>query len=101
VAIIMALVSLWSTARLHRQAGRPELHLVLLVLTVITYLYQAVVGVMLLINPNDSSQVFTIAYLVIASFAVAVTRAWALMQGRTTRHVSTERPRRALRFRRD
>jgi len=36
------------------------------------------------------SEVFTIAYLLIASFAVAVTRAWALMQGRTTRHVSAK-----------
>ena len=36
------------------------------------------------------SEVFTIAYLLIASFAVAVTRAWALMRGRTTRHVSAQ-----------
>lgn len=57
-------------------------------LSVITYIYQAVVGVILIINPHNTGQVFTIAYLVIASFAVALSRAWALMQGRTTRHVS-------------
>jgi hypothetical protein len=90
VAVIMALVSLGATARLHRQASGQELHLVLLLLSVATYLYQAVVGVILIINPNDSNQVLTVAYLLIASFAVAVTRAWALMQGRTTRHVSAK-----------
>jgi hypothetical protein len=77
-------------ARLHRPAARRELHLVLLLLSVATYLYQAAVGVILIINPNDSNQVLTVAYLLIASFAVAVTRAWALMQGRTARHVSVK-----------
>ena len=62
----------------------------LLLLSVATYLYQAAVGVILIINPNDSNQVLTVAYLLIASFAVAVTRAWALMQGRTARHVSVK-----------
>jgi len=90
VAVVMALVSLWATARLHRKAGRQELHVVLLVLSVITYIYQGVVGVVLLIIPHSTSQVFTIAYLVIASFAVALSRARALMQGRTTRHVGAE-----------
>jgi hypothetical protein len=90
VAVIMALVSLWATARLHGQAGRQELHLVLLLLSVATYVYQAAVGVILVINPNDSNQVLTVAYLLIASFAVALTRAWALMQGRSTRHVGAK-----------
>jgi hypothetical protein len=90
VAVVMAVVSLWTTARLHREAGRHELHLVLLLLSVATYVYQAVVGVTLIINPNDSNQAFTIAYLMIASFAVALSRAWALMQGRTTHHVGTK-----------
>jgi hypothetical protein len=61
---------------------------VLLLLSVATYVYQGVVGVTLIINPNDSNQAFTIAYLMIASFAVALSRAWALMQGRTTHHVA-------------
>jgi len=90
VAVIMALVSLWATARLHRQAGRQELRLTLLLLSVATYAYQAVVGVILIINPHDSNQVLTVAYLLIASFAVALTRAWALMQGRTTRHLGAK-----------
>jgi hypothetical protein len=87
VAIIMALISLWATARLHRQVGGKELHLVLLLLSVGAYLYQFVVGIILTITPADSNQVFTVAYLMIASFGVALTRAWALMQGRSTRPV--------------
>ena len=90
VAVIMAVLSLWTTARLHRQLGGRELHLVLLLLSVATYVYQGAVGVILIINPHDSNQVFTVAYLLIASFAVALSRAWALMQGRTTRHVSAK-----------
>ena len=70
-----------------QEAGRHELHVVLLVLSVATYVYQAVVGVTLIINPSDSIRAFTIAYLMTASFAVALSRAWALMQGRTARHV--------------
>jgi hypothetical protein len=84
VAIVMALISLWATARLHRKVGRRELHLVLLALSVGAYLYQFAVGVILSINPADSNQVLTIAYLLLASFGVALARAWALMQGRRT-----------------
>jgi hypothetical protein len=85
VALIMALVSLYSTVQLHRQVARTEVHAVLLVLSLATYLYQLVVGVILLIHPDDHSLVFTAAYLVIASFAVAISRAWALLQGKHLR----------------
>jgi hypothetical protein len=88
VAVIMALVSLWATVRLHREVAQKELHIVLLALSVGTYIYQFVVGVILIITPADSNQVYTVAYLLIASFAVALTRAWALMRGRGTRPVS-------------
>ncbi len=60
----------------------------LLLLSVATYIYQGAVGVILIISPHDGTQVLTVAYLLIASFAVALSRAWVLMQGRTTRHVS-------------
>jgi hypothetical protein len=85
VAIIMAAISLFNTARLHRQVARQQIQLVLMVLGVGTYVYQFVVGVMLVVNPHDSGQVFTMAYLVIASFAVALSRAWGLLEGRHLR----------------
>jgi hypothetical protein len=81
IAVIMGVVSLAATARLHHRVATRELHLLLLVLSVGTYLYQIVVGIILISNPHDSNQVFTVCYLLIASFAVALTRAWRLLQG--------------------
>jgi len=55
---------------------------VLLILSLIAYLYQLVVGVNLIIIPHDSGEVVAMCFLVIASFAVALSRAWSLVQGR-------------------
>jgi hypothetical protein len=82
IAVIMALISLVSIARLHRKVPRQEIQLVLVVLGVGTYVYQLVVGVILIQDPHSRFQIFTIAYLAIASFAVALSRAWALVVGR-------------------
>jgi hypothetical protein len=85
VAIIMAVVSLISIGRVHRQVPRQDIQIVLLVLGLGTYLYQLIVGVLLVSSPQDRSQVFSIAYLAIASFAVALSRAWSLVQGKHLR----------------
>jgi hypothetical protein len=82
IATIMALISLYGTVRLHRQVARQELHLVLLILSLIAYLYQLVVGVNLILLPHDSGEVVAMCFLVIASFAFALSRAWSLVQGR-------------------
>ena len=42
-------------------------------------------GVILVISPGDRTQVFSVAYLTIASFAVALGRAWSLVQGKHLR----------------
>ncbi len=39
-------------------------------------------GVILVVTPHDRGEVFSMCYLVIASFAVALSRAWSLVQGR-------------------
>lgn len=85
IAVIMAVVSLVNTARLHREVARRELQVALLILGVGTYVYQLVTGVILLVEPGNRFQIFTIAYLAIASFAVALGRAWSLAQGRHLR----------------
>jgi hypothetical protein len=85
VAVIMAVVSLTSIARLHRPVPRQEIQIVLLFLGVGTYVYQLIAGVLLLASPKDRTQVFSMAYLAIASFAVALSRAWSLVQGRHLR----------------
>lgn len=82
VATIMAVISLLSTIQLHRRVARQELHIVMLVLGLGIYLFQLVIGVLLLLDPADRGQVSTAAYLVIAAFGVALSRAWKLIQGK-------------------
>jgi len=88
-AAILGGYSLFRTLQLHWRIGRRDLHLVSLILSSGTYLWQLVVGVLLVTRPHDSSLVYWVAYLLIASFSLALIRAWALLQGR---HISAARP---------
>jgi hypothetical protein len=81
-AAIMAGFSLFRTMQLHWRIGRKDLHLVTLVLSIAAYGYQLVAGVLLAAKPHDEFLVFTVAYLLVGSFGVALVRAWALLQGR-------------------
>jgi hypothetical protein len=85
-AAIMAGLSLFRTLQLHWRIGRRDLHVVLLMLSLGGYLWQLVAGVLLAVRPHDSYFLYTVAYLLVGSFAVALVRAWALVQGR---HIST------------
>lgn len=89
VGVIMAVLSLLSTAQLHRRVARQELHIVLLVLGLGIYLLQLVIGILLLLDPADRALVRTAAYLVIASLGVALSRAWKLLQGK---HLQSAQP---------
>jgi hypothetical protein len=80
-AAIMALLSLWSTLRLHRGLAGPEPAWRQLILGVVTYVGQFGVGVVLAIRPHAGGLVGVVAYVLVASFAVGLTRAWSLMQG--------------------
>lgn len=80
-----AFISLVSIGRLHRPVPRQDIQALLLALGVGTYLYQLIVGVLLVTSPKDRGQVFSLAYLAIASFAVALSRAWSLVQGKHLR----------------
>jgi hypothetical protein len=86
-AAIMALVSLFGTFRLHRGLGKGELAVRQLGLALAAYLTQFVVGVLLAASPGHQSLVYIIAYVLVASFAAALGRAWSLMQGRNTPQV--------------
>jgi hypothetical protein len=81
-AAVMALVSIFQTMRLHFGQARHTAAPLLLVLALAAYLAQLVVGVALAIRPHTTGLVYDVAYLLIASFAVALVRAWSLMQGR-------------------
>jgi hypothetical protein len=78
----MALVSLFGTFRLHRGLGRGEVAVRQLGLALAAYLTQFVVGALLAARPSQQSLVYIIAYVLVASFAAALGRAWSLMQGR-------------------
>ena len=88
-AAILGGYSLFRTLQLHWRIGRRDLHLVSLILSSCTYLGQLVVGVLLIALSHDSSLVYTVAYLLISSFSLALIRAWALLQGR---HISPAKP---------
>jgi hypothetical protein len=83
-AAIMALVSVYSTFRLHRGLGKGESAVLLLILALAAYLTQFVAGVLLISNPGHQSLVYTISYVLVAAFAAALGRAWSLLQGRHT-----------------
>jgi len=82
-AAFMALVSMFQTLRLHFGQARRTAAPLLLVLALAAYLAQLVVGVALAIRPHSTELVYDVAYLLIASFAVALIRAWSLMRGRS------------------
>ena len=86
-AAVMALVSLFSTFRLHRGLGKGELAVRQLTLALAAYLSQFVVGALLAASPGHKSLVYIIAYVLVASFAAALGRAWSLLQGRHTPQV--------------
>jgi hypothetical protein len=44
---------------------------------------------LLVLHPREDAFVYTLAYLLIASLAVALSRAWALLQGK---HTSAPQP---------
>jgi hypothetical protein len=67
--------------RLHRQLSRRDLQLWLLVVSMATYLYQLILGIALLVR-SGYGQDFNVAYLQIAFFAIALSRAWRLVQGK-------------------
>jgi hypothetical protein len=80
-AAIMALVSLYSTWRLHKGLARREAAVLQLVLALVAYVTQLGVGIALAVQPHNHSLVYDVAYLLVASFAVGLRRAWMLMQG--------------------
>jgi hypothetical protein len=81
-AIILAVSSLLNTATLHREVARQELHLTMLVLGVLTYLVELAFGILLIPHEQSISRIENVAYLQIALFSVALSRAWTLVQGK-------------------
>jgi hypothetical protein len=80
-AVLMALISLLNTYRLHRSLGDGESAVSLLALSLAAYLTQFVAGMVLIASSGTHSMVYTLAYVLVGAFAAALGRAWTLVQG--------------------
>jgi hypothetical protein len=80
-AVIMAVVGIIAIARLHRRlhTGR---NLIVLVITVLAYLAQLGLGVLLLVDPQDSNQLINLSIVVFVTLIVSLQRAWSLLKGK-------------------
>jgi hypothetical protein len=83
-ASALALVSLYSTWTLNRRVTMPGSQRVILLVSVVVYLGELVNGVLLIMRPHDTAIVYNLTDSIIAAFAVALFRAWGLIQGRHT-----------------
>jgi hypothetical protein len=92
-AVVLSLLGLFQTIRLHRRLSRTEAHPVLLAMSLATFGGEVVVGVLLAVNPHRRAELEALTYLVVASISVPLTRAWALIQGRHIRSDARRRPR--------
>jgi hypothetical protein len=93
-AVALAVICLFQTFRLHRRLSRTAAHPLLLLLSLATFGAELVEGVLLAVNGHGRAELDALAYLVVASFAVGLSRAWALIQGRHLQAdaLATERP---------
>jgi hypothetical protein len=80
-AVILAAISLAATVRLQRRVGRAVTKVAVSALATAAFVAQFAVGIGLLVHPHNSSLVTGIAWITIASLAVALMRAWSLLQG--------------------
>lgn len=78
-AVGMGALSLYATFRTHRGLDRREAGATQLVAALVAYVSQFVVGVALAVRPAAQGLVVAVCYLLVASFAVALRRAWMLM----------------------
>ncbi len=81
-AVILAVSSLVSTFRLHGKIARSRTQLAYLLLSTSAFSFQIVEGVYLIVQPRGNSGVENLAYVMIGSMAIALGRAWALLQGK-------------------
>jgi len=80
-ACVMALVSLFGTVRLHlRHLGK--LQAAIFVASLAAFTVQLLYGIGLTLRPHDKAFLTGLTFVLIASFAVALGRAWSLLEGK-------------------
>ena len=78
-AAIMAVLSLYHTLRLH--LGRPGArHSVIFAASLAAYGFQLFTSVEFVLHPHDAQLVDNLSFVIIGCFAVALSRAWQLLQ---------------------
>jgi len=81
-AVFLALASLGGTARLHTNLSRSRSQLTYLFLSLSAFTFQIVEGIYLVVQPTGNSGVQNLSFAMLASMAIALGRAWALLQGK-------------------
>ena len=78
-AAIVAVFGLYHTLRLH--LGRPGArHLVIFAASLLAYGFELYLGIAFKLHPHDAGLVNDLTFVLIGLFAVAISRAWQLMQ---------------------
>jgi hypothetical protein len=80
--IVMAVISLVSMARLIRRPKEGVSNLVITIISVLVYLSELAVGIGLNTAPQSTGLVYQVCNVTLFAFAVALVRAWLLIQGR-------------------
>jgi hypothetical protein len=78
-AAILAVISMYHTLRLH--LGRPGArHVVIFVASLLAYGFELFLAIAFVLHPHDAGIVNDLTFVLIGCFAVAISRAWQLMQ---------------------
>ena len=88
--ILLSLVCLYSTWTLQARTLQQNPQYELLVLSCLTYVAQFSGGVALLARPHLTWIVNGLCYVIFASFVIALTRAWSLIQGEASTRLYPE-----------
>jgi hypothetical protein len=82
VSVIVAIIALSATYRLHREVAKQELQLWMLTISMAMYLFQFGVGLAVLFDESNTGLVYWVAYIMIGQFSSALGRAWSLLEGK-------------------
>jgi hypothetical protein len=89
-AVIVAVSSTIATLRLDRHLPGRRARFSRLVFSLVTFLAELVVGILILVHPHERGLIDDLCYVLPALFAVALNRAWELLQGKHTKGPAAE-----------
>ena len=81
-ALVLATISLAATLRLHLRLSGTGRQRVLLIVSICAFGFQGGAGIALMLQPHEVGILSDLAFSMIGSLAVALARAWLLLQGK-------------------